>query len=84
MKRAGWELVSREPADETLLVMEVILTFRRTARSRGGAAKAVSQCARSASELVRQLRPNPTKLVGIASYEGHEIKLGGDTGEGCG
>jgi hypothetical protein len=35
MKRAGWELVSREPADETLLVMEVTLTFRRTARSRG-------------------------------------------------
>ena len=36
------------------------------------------------SELVRQLCPNPPKAIRIAPDGGHEIKLGGDTGEGCG
>ncbi len=29
MERAGWELVAREPADETVPVMEVMLTFQK-------------------------------------------------------
>ena len=29
MARAGWALISREPADETVPVMEVILTFQK-------------------------------------------------------
>jgi hypothetical protein len=29
MERAGWALISREPADETVPVMEVILTFQK-------------------------------------------------------
>jgi hypothetical protein len=29
MARAGWKLVSREPADETVPVMEVLLTFQK-------------------------------------------------------
>jgi hypothetical protein len=29
MARAGWELVSREPADDTVPVMEVMLTFKK-------------------------------------------------------
>ena len=29
MERAGWELVSREPADETVLAMEVMLIFQK-------------------------------------------------------
>jgi hypothetical protein len=29
MEQAGWELVSCEPADESLLVIEVNLTFKR-------------------------------------------------------
>jgi hypothetical protein len=29
MERAGWALVSREPADETVPVMEVMLTFKK-------------------------------------------------------
>jgi hypothetical protein len=29
MERAGWALVSREPADETVPVMEVMLTFQK-------------------------------------------------------
>jgi len=34
------------------------------------------------SHLVRQMCPNPPDAIGIAPYGGHEIKLGGDTGEG--
>ena len=44
----------------------------------------MSQCTRSVSELVRQLCPDPPEAVRIAPHSGHEIKLGGDTGEGCG
>ena len=29
MESAGWELVAREPADETVPVMEVMLTFKK-------------------------------------------------------
>ena len=29
MERAGWELVSREPPDETVSVMEVMLMFKK-------------------------------------------------------
>jgi hypothetical protein len=29
MERAGWALVSREPADETVPAMEVMLTFQK-------------------------------------------------------
>jgi hypothetical protein len=44
----------------------------------------VSQCERSSSHLVRQMCPNPPDADRIAPVSGHEIKLGGDTGEGCG
>jgi hypothetical protein len=44
----------------------------------------VSQCERSSSRLVRQMCPNPPDGIRIAPDHGHEIKLGGDTGEGCG
>jgi hypothetical protein len=36
------------------------------------------------SHLVRQMCPNPPDAARIAPGSGHEIKLGGDTGEGCG
>ena len=29
MERAGWALISREPADDTVPVMEVMLTFQK-------------------------------------------------------
>jgi hypothetical protein len=29
MERAGWVLVSREPADESVPAMEVMLTFQK-------------------------------------------------------
>jgi hypothetical protein len=29
MERAGWALVSRDPADETVLAMEVMLIFKK-------------------------------------------------------
>jgi hypothetical protein len=33
------------------------------------------------SELVRQLCPDPPNAMRIALHGGHEIELGGDTGE---
>ena len=44
----------------------------------------MSQCERSSSRLVRQACPNPPEAARIAPGGGHEIKLDGDTGEGCG
>jgi hypothetical protein len=38
MERAGWELVSREPADDTVPVMEVMLTFKKAEPHQGVAA----------------------------------------------
>jgi hypothetical protein len=44
----------------------------------------VSQCERSSSRLGRQTYPNPPDALRIALQSGHEIKRGGDMGEGCG
>jgi hypothetical protein len=51
-----------------------------TSGSEGGARKR-SAAARLAPTL---LCPDPPDAIGIAPYGGHEIKLGGNTGEGCG
>src|SRR5687768_3829433 len=53
-------------------------------RHAGARRYAVSQCTQSVSRLVRQTCPNPPNARRIAPHSGHEIKLGGDTGEGCG